>query len=473
MVANGQGPDEAATMVAKLKAYIDETPTPYHLCSESIKLLKAKGFTPLKEETPWASGGLVKPGGKYFYTRNMTTLVAFTVGGKFEAGGGFNVVGAHTDSPVLKLKPASKMAGSGYMQVAVECYGGGLWHTWFDRELSVAGCVIVADGKGGFKRHLVNLKDPLLRVPSLCIHLQSADERASFAPNKETQLQPILAMVEADLNKEKDVKGADSRHHPEFLALLAKEIGCEIEAIKDFELTLCDTQPSQVWGLNKEFFSSPRLDNQVHCFTSVMALLDYAGSGKLEEAKDVSVVACFDHEEVGSESACGAGSPVMQDAMQRIAGCFSKDEELYRVSVRKSFLVSADVAHAIHPNYASKHDSKHAPLLNKGTVLKTNDNQRYATNAETGFFLRELSRRGGTEFQEFMVKNDCPCGTTIGPIIAAKVGIRAVDIGVPSWSMHSVRETVGVADVLSNYILLKTFFQEFRALDASCEFIWD
>jgi len=256
--------------------------------------------------------------------------------------------------------------------------------------------------------------------------------------------------------------------------LLSKELGCAPEAIMDFELTLCDTQPGQVWGLKKEFFSSPRLDNQIHCFTGVMALLDHAKAG-LANDTDVSMVCCFDHEEVGSESACGAASPMFQDALQRVSGCFGKPEdgeELYRVAVRKSFLVSADVAHAIHPNYAGKHDANHGPLMNKGTVIKTNDNQRYATNAETGFFLREIARRAGVEVQEFMVKNDCPCGTTIGPIIAAKVGCRTVDVGVPSLSMHSVRETMGVADITSNFKLFQTFFKEFRTLDDSCKFIF-
>lgn len=454
----------------KCKVYIDKSPTPYHLCRESIELLKAQGFQSLEEEVPWAKDGLVKPGGKYYYTRNMTTLVAFTVGAKFEAGGGFKIIGAHTDSPVLKLKPSTKMSASGYMQVAVECYGGGLWHTWFDRELALAGCVIVAEGSG-FTRKLVHVDSPLLRIPNLCIHLTSADER-SFGPNKETHLQPILAMVETTLNAPKAAV-ADTRHHPELLALLAAELHCEVEAIKDFELSLCDTQPGQLWGLEKEFLSSPRIDNQAHCFTGTMALVDYVASGKLETDKDISMLVCFDHEECGSESTCGAGSPVVQDALQRIAGCFNKgDDELYKVSVRKSFLVSSDCAHAIHPNYAAKHDSKHAPLLNKGTVIKSNDNQRYATNAETGFMIRELSRRAGIDVQEFMVKNDCPCGSTIGPLLASKVGVRTVDVGVPSLSMHSIRETMGVVDILNNYLLVKTFFEEFRALDESCRFIW-
>jgi len=462
-------------LVTELKDYLDRAPTPFHLCAESVKLLASNGFKELNEAEPWSKKGLVQPGGKYYYTRNMSTIVAFCVGGDFEAGGGFHVVGAHTDSPVLKLKPCSKKSASGYLQVAVETYGGGLWHTWFDRELTLAGCVIVADGKG-FKKRLVHIKRPILRVPSLCIHLQSAGERESFAPNKETHLQPILSMIENVLNKTDDsnsdskANDADPRHCSDLCLLLAEELGCSTNDIKDFELTLCDTQPCQIWGLQNEFLSSPRLDNQVHCFTSVKALVQHA-TGDVSKDKAISMICCFDHEEVGSESACGAGSPVMQEAIERIGGCFSKgDAEMQKVSIRRSFLISADVAHAIHPNWAGKHDTGHTPLLNKGTVIKTNDNQRYATNSVTGFMLREIARQAGTAVQEFVVKNDCPCGTTIGPIISAKTGIRCVDVGVPSLSMHSIRETIGVADVTNSVDLFATFFKHFRSLDDSCSF---
>lgn len=454
------------------KAFIDQTPTPFHCCEESIKLLKAQGFKELKEREPWCKHGLVHSGGKYYYTRNMSTLVAFCVGGNYEAGGGFHVIGAHTDTPVLKLKPCSKKSSNGYMQVAVETYGGGLWYTWFDRELAFAGCVIVADGSG-FKKRLVHVKRPVLRVPSLAIHLQSADERSAFGPNKETHLQPILTMIEDMLNKPSAGKadGADDpRHHSAIVQLVAEELGCKPSDIKDFDLTLCDTQPAQFWGLHNEFFSSPRIDNHIHCYTALRALLDHA-AGDLSSDKNVSIICCFDHEEVGSESACGAGSPVMQEAVERIGGCFSKgDEEMHKVSIRRSFLVSADVAHAVHPNWAGKHDSGHVPLLNKGTVVKTNDNQRYATNAETGFMLREIARQGGVAVQEFVVRNDCPCGSTIGPIISSKTGMRCVDLGVPSLSMHSIRETMGVTDIANNYVLFKTFFAKFRALDDMCVF---
>ena len=206
--------------------------------------------------------------------------------------------------------------------------------------------------------------------------------------------------------------------------MLAAELACEVAEIMDFELTLCDTQPSQIWGLERELLSAPRLDNQMHCFTALRALLDHAARAPAS-APDVCLVALFDHEEVGSDSSTGAGGPIMGEAMARVASCFSDDTphaaaEALHASTRRSFLMSADSAHAVHPNYASRHEAAHAPQLNKGTVIKTNDNQRYATNGDTGFVVRELARIAGVGVQEFMVKNDCPCGSTIGPLISSK-----------------------------------------------------
>merc|ERR1719153_1001789 len=453
---------------SQLLNFIDSTPTPFHLVTEAETRLLDAGFTRLEEKEAWAKEKMVSQGGKYFYHRNRSTIVAFTVGGRYQPGGEFKVIGAHTDSPVLKVKPISAKTAHGYVQVAAECYGGGLWHTWFDRDLTLAGCVVLEE-EGSFVRRLVNIKRPILRVPSLCIHLQSADERASFAPNKETNLQPILAMVESALNKEKmENEKYDKRHCSQLLSLLCEELKCEPQQIKDLELTLCDTQAGAVWGASMEFLSSPRLDNQVHCYTGLSALLDH--SKDISQDTGVSMLVCFDHEEIGSDSAVGAGSPIMSEAISRVLGCFDTSDEMLKVTIRNSFLVSADVAHAIHPNYSGKHDDNHRPLLNKGTVIKTNSNQRYATNAETGFLLRELSRRANAPVQEFVVRNDCPCGSTIGPIISARVGIRTVDLGVPSLSMHSIRETMGVEDVTTNAKLFTTFYNEFGKLDQSCKF---
>jgi len=384
------------------------------------------------------------------------------------------IIGAHTDSPVLKVKPASKKTAQGYIQVAVECYGGGLWHTWFDRELSIAGSVIVEKDDGSFVRELVHIKRPLLRIPNLCIHLQTADERSKFEVNKESHLVPLLAMADAALNKTAEAAGsvADPRHGNEFIGIIAAELGCKTSAIKDFDLTLFDTQPGQCWGASEEFVSAPRLDNQVHCFTSMEALIEHCKELGTDEG--VNIIALFDHEEVGSESTHGAGSPIIRDIIERVGDCMNAGSggELQKVSVQKSFIISADVAHAVHPNYASKHEANHSPLLNGGTVIKTNNNQRYATNAVTGFVVRELARRADVQvkIQEFCVRNDCPCGSTIGPMVSALTGIRTVDVGIPSLSMHSIRETIGTEDVLNSLKLFISFFRNFRALDDACHF---
>jgi len=451
-------------------------------------MLLDAGFVELAETDAWRP--LVKPGGGYFFVRGGS-LVAFFVGGAFEAGNGFNIVGAHTDSPVIKLKPCSKKSAHGCIQINVETYGGGLWHTWFDRELSLAGSVIVKEDDGTFVKKLIHIQRPLLRIPNLCIHLTSADERGKFAPNKETHLQPILGLVNEAVNKPSaetpsatngsagavdvgDGPPLDDRHAPELLHVLAAELDCTPSAIMDFELTLCDTQPSSIWGLRSELLSAPRLDNQISCFTALRALIAQKADAPTS-APDVCMVACFDHEEVGSDSSTGAGGPVMAESMQRVSSCFSPDEphaaaERLLVSTRRSFLMSADTAHAVHPNYAERHQSNHAPKLNQGTVIKTNDNQRYATNGDTGFVVRELARRAGIGIQEFMVKNDCPCGSTIGPIISSNTGLRTVDLGVGCWSMHSIRETIGVADVDNSFVLFRTFFAAFAELDKKCVF---
>merc|ERR1719228_3081703 len=294
-----------AASAQQLLSFINATPTPFHLVSEAETRLLAAGFTRLDEREAWARDRLVTQGGKYFYHRNRSTLVAFTVGGQYKPGGEFKIIGAHTDSPVLKVKPVSAKTAHGYIQVGVECYGGGLWHTWFDRDLTLAGCVIVSKQEGGFERRLVHIKRPILRVPNLCIHLQSAEERKGFSPGKETHLQPILGLLEADLNTEKE--SPDKRHSSQLLTLLSEEVGCRPDQIKDLELTLCDTQPGAVWGVNREMLSCPRLDNQVHCYTGLKALLET--SQDLSTDTGVSMLVCFDHEEIGSDSAQGAGSP--------------------------------------------------------------------------------------------------------------------------------------------------------------------
>eukprot|EP00978_Attheya_sp_CCMP212_P017424 scaffold46385_cov50-Attheya_sp.AAC.3 len=289
----------------------------------------------------------------------------------------------------------------------------------------------------------------------------TASEREAFKINKEDHLSPILATEAAkvltgetentDTKENKTEKDGWTEHQePLLLQVIASELGIEVEDIADFELNLFDTQKAALGGVYSEFVHSARLDNLASCFLAVKGLVEYATEEGLSEDEDISLIAMFDHEEVGSSSATGAGSPIMGDAVKAISAALNSGEsnpDLYGATIRRSFVLSVDQAHAIHPNYSGKHEKGHAPKINDGMVIKRNQNQRYATNAITGFLVREIARKSGLPpIQEFVVRNDCGCGSTIGPIISSNTGIRAIDMGCPQLSMHSIRETMGVCD---------------------------
>jgi aspartyl aminopeptidase len=461
-------------LAEKACAFLTASPDPFHAVANSVSRLQQNGFTGLNKSSNEPLTGQLQPGGKYYYTVENSALVAFTVGTKYKPGNafGFHMIGGHVDSPNLKIKPRSSLTKSGCKMLAVECYGGGLWHTWFDRDLSVSGRVLLrSSASTRIQQRLVKLSDPIARISTLCIHLQSAEERKGFSVNKETDTAPMVATTqEYSSNSNSSTKtmlekGAQDQinttdnstnawrdgQEPLLLQAIAQELGVQVEEIIDFELNLYDTQPAALGGLQKEFLYSARLDNLATVFCAVEGLVDYANStNDNNDSEDVSLIVAFDHEEVGSQSATGAGSPIMEDAIRRISAALQKDgiisPDLYTACVRKSFILSIDQAHAIHPNYASKHEASHAPKINAGVVIKTNSNQRYATTHMTAFVVRELGRLAGVPIQEFVVRNDCPCGSTIGPTLSAKTGIRTVDAGMPQLSMHSCREVMGIAD---------------------------
>lgn len=429
----------------------------------------------------------MKPGGKYYLTRNGSSIVAFAVGGEWRPGGPVGMVGAHTDSPCLRLKPVSRKSAAGYLQVGVETYGGGIWHSWFDRDLSVAGRVMVADGEGGFEQRLVKVDKPVLRIPTLAIHLDRAPE---FSPNKETELFPIVGLAAAELNKKPPSGGADEpkeeadgfqplkavteRHHLPLVSLVAAEAGVSPDDIADFELVLYDTQKSCLGGLDDEFVFSPRLDNQEMTFCSVMGLIRSVSSSdssspSLDADPSIRMIACFDHEEVGSTSAHGADSNLLPAVLRRLSvlGGAASEAAAFEQTLSRSFLVSADMAHAVHPNYAAKYESAHQPAMNGGVVIKVNANQRYATNSPGIVLVREAARvaQPPVPLQLFVVRNDSPCGSTIGPMLSAKMGVRTLDLGNPQLSMHSIRETGGSADVEHGIALFDSFFRHYGALE--------
>lgn len=364
-------------------AFANDAPTPFHVCLEMAARLEQARFLRIKETFAWKGNHLLKPGGRYYFTRNESTLIAFVVGGQYRAGNPYKIIGAHTDSCVLKVKPVNKVQQQGWMQVGVETYGGGLWHTWLDRDLGIAGRVVVRSS-GGFKQRFVHIRKPILRVPSIAIHLQNGKERQALEINEEEHLRPILGLVADELNRSGAASG--KQNAPALLRVLAKELEVGMEDIMDFELSLCDTQPGAIGGVNDELIFTPRIDNLAHCFTGLEAMMSYAESGMANNDHDVAMLVCFDHEEIGSQSAQAAKSPMLRDTIARISACFAKemDDELTSIGVAKSFFVSADCAHGVHPNYTQKHEMNHRPKLGNGTVIKTNQNQRYATNSITG-----------------------------------------------------------------------------------------
>jgi len=414
------------------------------------------GFEEIQEDVKWN----LKAGGKYFYSRNQSCLVAFTIGNNFVPGNGFNLISAHTDSPCFKLKPCTNSQSQGFNQIGVSTYGGGLWHTWFDRDLTVAGRVIVTKGDG-LESHLVDIDRPIMRIPTLAIHL--SDRTADgFKFNNETHLRPVIETV----IKSQITTNSNDPHNKSFLQLLAHSINVKPEDILNFELSLCDCQPAAIGGINNEFIYSARLDNLMHCFTSITSLAETSSAESLSKEQNIRAILLFDNEEVGSRSAYGAMSPIIHEIIERVNSAFNGGPDNNLISKRKSFLVSADMAHCVHPNYSEKHDSAHRPMMHRGPVLKTNYETRYSTNSESESILEFIARKHKIPVQKFCVRNDMACGTTVGPILSADSGIRSVDIGNPQLSMHSIREVCGVDDVTYCIDLCKAFLEEFASVDA-------
>ena len=467
-------------LARELGKFIDASPDPFHVVQTVVEQLEEFGFA------EWKDGDEIKNGGKYYFTRDRSTLVAYTVGQSYQPGNAFKIIGSHTDSPNLKVKPYSKRTtsknggSSGAIQLGVECYGGGLWHTWFDRDLGISGRVFINDEeKGIIRQQLVKIDRPILRIPNLAIHLQTAKEREAFVVNKEDHLSPILAMVVKESLTGGSTDEEDSNdewqknQEPLLVQMLAEELGVETDDIVDFDLNLFDVQTASLGGLHSEFIHSARLDNLASCFLSLRGLIDHVKSGGVENDEDISMIAMFDHEEVGSASATGAGSPIIGEAVKRIneaLGAGSDSPMINDRAIQSSLVLSVDQAHAVHPNYASKHEKNHGPVMNGGMVIKRNANQRYATNSVTGLIIRQIGKQAGLPpIQEFVVRNDCGCGSTIGPQIATTTGMKAIDMGCPQLSMHSIRETMGVKDLTHGLAFFRAFFKHYCKVNNKIE----
>ncbi|EPY33263.1 aminopeptidase [Strigomonas culicis] len=424
----------------------------FHAVKVTSDILRNAGFTELTEGKIWPE---LSCGDKYYVTRNDSSIVAFTVGGKYTSGNGIKIIGAHTDSPNLALKPKTRSTKDKYERVAVQCYGGGLWHTWFDRDLTVAGRVVVK--RETLEKRFVKIDKPILRIPSLAIHLTSGTERESFAPNKERHVIPLIATELAS-----KIEGADgaakSSHCIPLMKLIASAVDCKEEEIVDYDLSVIDTQAATIGGVEDEFIFSARLDNLISCFCATKALINTLNN--MNEDSMIRMVCLFDHEEVGSSSPQGAGGTLIPDVIEYIVN----NKCLRATLVANSFLLSVDGAHALHPNYSEKHEDNHRPQLHLGPVIKYNANTRYATNGLTAAIVKDVAKKGEVPIQEFVVKNDSPCGSTIGPILSTLSGIKTADIGNAMLSMHSVREMCGTVDIYYLTKLIESFFENYAAV---------
>ena len=415
--------------------YLIASPTPFHAVENLKKPLDSAGFQALNEAQAWD----LKPGEKYYVIRNDSSIIAFNLTKDDLIENGFRMLGAHTDSPCLKVKPNPDKNQKGYFQLGVEVYGGALLNPWFDRDLSLAGRVNYETKKGQIKSTLLNFVDPIAVIPSLAIHLdREANENRTI--NKQNHLPPILLLADDTEIKFNDLL---------IQALKEQEKISDCKQILDYELFFYDTQPAAMTGFNKEFISSARLDNLLSCYIGLEAMLN-------ADPKCSTLLVCNDHEEVGSSSASGAQGPFLKSVLERI---FETNEDLTRC-IHQSMMISADNAHGVHPNYSDKHDDNHGPVLNKGPVIKLNANQRYATNSDTSAIFRQLCQQVDVNVQAFVVRSDMACGSTIGPITAAELGIKTIDIGVPTFAMHSIREMAGSKDAFSLFKVLNKYFHK-------------
>jgi aspartyl aminopeptidase len=425
----------------ELCTFLSRATTPFHAVAEMVRQLREAGFSQLDV------GADTEPGGRYFVTRNDSSLIAFVCGREAPPVAGMRMVGAHTDSPCLMAKPAPEKLRNGYLQLGVEVYGGALLNPWFDRDLSLAGRVSFEAGDGGLRTALIDYRRPLAVIPSLAIHLDR-EANNTRKINPQTDILPILCQPgEADCPDLRAMLKA---------RLLEEHPDCQVQQVLDYELCFYDTQAPALVGLQQEFIASARLDNLLSCFVGLQALLQ-------SDAAASSLLVCNDHEEVGSLSAAGAQGPMLSSLLKRLAG----SESAYAALVEGSLMISADNAHAIHPNYADRHDDNHGPLMNAGPVIKINANQRYASNSETSGFFRMLAAREQVPVQSFVVRTDMACGSTIGPITAGGTGIRTLDVGAPTLGMHSIRETAGVRDAWQLCRILRRFYDFRGPLSAS------
>lgn len=394
--------------------FIDASPSPYHVVTTVLERLQAAGFVQLPRDEHWTESP-----GRWCVVEGATVIAWVEPGN--EADAPFTVIGAHTDSPNLRIKPLPDTGTAGFRQLGVEVYGGVLLNSWLDRDLGISGRVDLRDGAT-----LLRIDEPVLRIPQLAIHLDREISDRGLSLNRQQHMRPVW--------------GTGAVTAGDFRALVAEHLNTSPDDVLAWDLMTHDLTPSTVCGADRSMIAAPRLDNQMSCWAATEALIAAA------DAERRTLICLFDHEEVGSESATGAGSALLPSVVERIVALSGGGRDDLHVALARSFCVSADGAHATHPNYAERHDPEHQIALNGGPVIKINANERYATNAHSHARFIHACEAAGVPYQRFVSRSDMPCGSTIGPVTSAKLGILTVDAGVAQLAMHSARETAGAAD---------------------------
>lgn len=429
----------AQQQVKDLLQFIDNSPSAFHAVKSIEENLLQFDFKPLDEKQKW----LLKPGARYYVIRDDSSIIFFVTGTKPLVKTGYKILGAHTDSPGLKIKPNPLMNNNGLLRLGVEVYGSPILATFTDRDLSLAGRVSYKTTEGKIASQLVRFKEPLIRLPNLAIHLNRMVNEEGLKLHKQNELPLIIStLIEEQLCPDY------------FKQCLSKKTAIKAEQILSWELNVYDTQAGVLWGDEQQFYANSQLDNLASCHAGLLAFLD----NTVLQNHNTRLCAFFDHEEVGSESTKGANGSFLPDILQRIALSLNINSEDYQRALAQSFMVSADMAHAYQPNFPSAYEPEHKVRVNKGPVIKVNANQRYSSESISAAQFIRWCEQAEVPYQSYSHRTDIPCGSTIGPMTSAKLGIRTVDVGSPMWAMHSIRESAGVFDHDFMIKVLKCFF---------------
>jgi aspartyl aminopeptidase len=430
---------KAQKTVQNLLDFIDASPSPWHAVATMQAALTKQGFTELRETKAWQ----LETDGRYYVIRDDSSIIAFVTGAKSLVETGYKIIGAHTDSPGLRVKPHALHKSGGLLRMAVEVYGGPILATFTDRDLSFAGRLSYRAESGAIKTQLVHFKQPLLRLPNLAIHMNRMVNEEGLKLHKQNELPLLFSMSSKEQIPDKV-----------FTELLMSQCDLKAEQIVSWELNVYDTQKGIFWGAQQEFYADSQLDNLASCHAGLHALLNE----KVLNSGNTTLCAFFDHEEVGSESTKGADGSFLSDVLERIALAKSLSTESYKRALAQSFMLSVDMAHAYQPNFPAAYEPEHRVYVNKGPVIKLNANQRYSSESVSAAMFINWCQQAKVPYQQYSHRTDIPCGSTIGPMTSAKLGIRTVDVGGAMWAMHSIRESAGVLDHQYMIDVIQCFF---------------